>query len=97
MTPTRMERDERTTAVENSGYRFSYLVLSFGLLMIVAFRSFSRGEQPWDLVALVVLSGVVHAAYQVMHRVIHRRWVILAAAGMIAGALLAALIGLLRH
>lgn len=97
MTPRPVERDERTTSVENAGYRLSYLFLSFGLLAIVAFRSWSRGEQPWDLVALVLLGGGVNAAYQGWHRVVYRRWVILTALTMIAAALVAALMVLLRR
>lgn len=97
MTPTPAERDERTTSVENAGYRWSYLVLSFGLMAIVAFRSFSREENSWDLLALIVLGGVVNAAYQGMHRVIYRRWVVLAAVTIGAAALLAAFTLLFRH
>ena len=57
MTSAIVERDERTTALENSGYRWSYLVLSFGLLLIVAYRSFARGEASWDLIGLVLVGG----------------------------------------
>lgn len=97
MTPSPVERDERTTSVENAGYRLSYLVLSFGLLAIVAFRSWSRSEQPWDLIALVLLGGVVNAGYQAMHRVVYRRWIVLAAVTLIAAALLAAVMVILRQ
>jgi hypothetical protein len=97
MTTPPVERDERTTAVENAGYRWSYLVLSFGLLAIVAFRSFSRGEQPWDLIALVLLGGVVNAGYQGMRRVVYRRWIVLGAFTLIAAALLAALMVMFRR
>jgi hypothetical protein len=97
MTGPLVERDERTTAVENAGYRWSYLVLSFGLLAIVAFRSFSFGEQSWDLLGLVLIGGVVNAGYQQMHRVVYRRWVLLSVVTMIAAALLAALMVILRH
>ena len=38
MTPTLVQRDERTIAFENAGYRWSYLFLSFGLLALVAYR-----------------------------------------------------------
>jgi hypothetical protein len=92
-----VERDERTITVENAGYRWSYLVLSFGLLAIVALRSFSRGEQPWDLMVLVFLGGVVNAGYQAIHRVIVRRWIVLTAITMIAAAVLAVLMVMLRR
>jgi len=63
MTERLAERDERTLAVENAGYRWSYHGLSFGILAIVAYRGLARGEASWDLMALVVLGGVVNAVY----------------------------------
>ena len=97
MTASSIERDERTTSVENAGYRWSYLVLSFGLMAIVAFRSFSRGENSWDLLALILLGGIVNAVYQGMHHVIYRRWVVLAAVTLVAAALLAAVTLMFRR
>lgn len=97
MTAASVERDERTTTVENAGYRWSYLVLSFGLLVIVAFRGFARGEESWDLLALVIASGAVNTIYQAMHRVLYRRWAVVSLAGMVVAALLAALLVVLRR
>ncbi len=97
MTVPLVERDERTTTVENAGYRWSYLVLSYGLLAIVASRSFSRGEQSWDLLALVVLGGIVNAGYQGIRRVVSGRRVLLSVVTMIVAALLAVLMLILRH
>jgi hypothetical protein len=95
MTATPVERDERTTAVENAGYRWSYLVLSFGLLAIIAMRSLSHRQASWDLLALVVLGGAVHVGYQLLHRVLYRRWAILAAVTMALAALLAVIMAVL--
>lgn len=97
MTAASVERDERTTTVENAGYRWSYLVLSFGLLVIVAFRSFARGEASWDLLALVIVSGAVNTIYQAMHHVLYRRWAVVSLAVMIVAALLAAVMVVLRR
>ncbi len=69
-----VDRDERTEAVENASFRWAYLVLSFGLLAAVAFRSFLYRESAWDLMALVVAGGAVATAYQAAHRVLARRW-----------------------
>jgi hypothetical protein len=91
------ERDERTVAVENAGYRWSSLTLSYGLLIIVAVRAFARGEQPWDLLALVVLAGAVHAAYQASRQVLQRRWVLASALSFVAAAVLALVIALVRR
>jgi hypothetical protein len=94
MTPTDMARDERTIAVENASFRLSYLVLSFGALLIVAYRSFALGESMWDLLALVVLGGGVNAVYQGSKHVLTARWgvmtaITMAIAGVVAlGAIL---------
>jgi hypothetical protein len=69
-----MVRDEREISVDHAGDRLSYLVLSFGLLALVAYRSFVRGEAPWDLLGLVVLGGLVGTAYRIQKRAVSRQW-----------------------
>ena len=64
-----VQRDERTIAVENASYRSAYLFLSYGILALVAYRSFVLHESGWDLLALVILGGVVTTAYQGIHGV----------------------------
>ena len=83
-------RDERTLAVENAGYRWSYLVLSFGALAIAAYRSLARGEATWDLLALVVFAGVVNAAYQASLQVLHKQWVVMSVITLVVAAAVAA-------
>lgn len=90
-------RDERTVAVEHASFRLAYLCLSYGLLAAVAYRSAVRNEQPWDLLALVVLGGVVSAGYQAANRALNRRWAVITATTVLVAALLAALsVGLTR-
>ena len=79
MTANTVDRDERTIAIENAGFRWSYLVLSFGLPAIVMSRSLSRDQSSWNLLALVVPGGVADAGYQGLHRVLCRRLVVLTA------------------
>jgi hypothetical protein len=69
-----MPRDERETSVDQAADRLSYLVLSFGLLAIVAYRSMVNREASWDLLGLVVLGGFVGTAYRMRQRVVSRRW-----------------------
>ena len=85
-------RDERTVVVENASFRLGYLVLSFGLLVDVALRGFAARANEWDLLGLVIVSGLVMTAQQLRHRILGRAWVVatLGAAG-IAAALAAAL------
>jgi hypothetical protein len=91
-----LDRDERTVVVENASFRWAYQFVSFGLLVLVGYRSFARGEAAWDLMALVVLGGVVASAYQWSQRVLTVRWAVHALAGMFVAAVIAALIVLLR-
>ena len=84
-------RDERETSVDQAADRLSYLVLSFGLLAIVAYRSVVAREASWDLLGLVVLGGLVGSAYRMRRRAVSRRWT-LVLAGTVATALVIAAI-----
>lgn len=83
-------RDERTDFVENSSYRWAYLLLSYGLLASVAYRSFVRNESSWDLLALVIAAGAVATLYQGKHRVLSGRWAILTWVAIALAAVIAA-------
>ena len=75
-------RDERTIATENASYRWAYLLLSYGLLASIMYRSFVIHESTWDLMALVIAGGVVASLYQGQQRVLSRRWAMMTAASM---------------
>lgn len=81
-----VSRDERTVVVENASYRWAYLVLSFGLLASVAYRGLVLRESNWDLLALVVLGGLVTTFYQGAQKVLSRRWALVAVATAVAAA-----------
>jgi hypothetical protein len=89
-------KDERTVAVENASYRWAYLVLSFGLLLDVAYRGLVRQESGWDLLALVILSGLITTFYQGSQKILTHRWVLWAAMTAIVAALVAIIIVLVR-
>jgi hypothetical protein len=55
---------ERETRIDHAVDRIGYLVVSFGLLVIVAYRSFVNGEAAWDLIGLVILGGIVGLGYR---------------------------------
>lgn len=78
-------RDEREMSVDRAADRLAYLVLSFGLLVIVAYRSIVDGVASWELLALVLLGGAVSAIYRMRHGVLTRQaGLVLAAASGIA-------------
>jgi len=83
-------RDERTVAVENAGHRWGLILVSYGLLVDVIYRSIVRHEAAWDLLALIIVGGAVSAVYQARQKTLSRRWVM---EGMLV-ACVAAAIGL---
>ena len=89
-TDSSVQRDERTVAVENAGHRWGLILVSYGLLIDVIYRSIVRHEGAWDLLALAVAGGVVVAVYQARQKTLSRRW---AMEGMLV-ACVAAAIGL---
>ena len=97
MGETAVERDERTVAVENASYRWGYLVMSFGLLVLVMYRSFVLGQAAWDLMALVVLGGAIPSAYQGANNILTRRWARLQIAAMVTAIVIAAVIAFTRR
>jgi hypothetical protein len=83
-------RDELTAGL--AGDRFAYIVLSFGLLGIVAYRSFVEGVASWELLGLVVLSGLVGFAYRVWRGAPRRDTAVVVALAVLAGFAAAALL-----
>jgi uncharacterized membrane protein len=85
-------RDERESGVDLAADRVAYLVLSFGLLAIVAYRGFADGAASWDLLALVVLGGLVGTLYRLVQRALTREWAIVGVATAVFALLVAAII-----
>src|SRR5512147_2807696 len=90
-------RDERETGVDLAADRLAYLVLSFGTLAIVAYRGFVDGQASWDLLGLVVLSGIVGALYRLRQRVVTRRWESVAAGTVVVALVVAAVVALVTR
>lgn len=87
-------RDERERSIDLAADRISYLVLSFGLLGVVAWRSFARDEEPWDLLALVVAAGAAGTAYRAVRGAAGSRWVLVGLVTIGVAAIFAAAVGL---
>jgi hypothetical protein len=88
-------RDERTITIEHSSYRWGYFVITYGLLLIIAFRAFIYKESNWDLMALVILSGLITTAYQGLHKILSRRWIYLFSVTLLIAAVIAVVVGFL--
>ena len=87
-------RDERSTAVENASYRWGFMVLSFGLLVLVTVRGFLYQESNWDLMGLVILGSLVTTAYQARYRILNRNWIYLGIICAVIAAVVALIISL---
>jgi hypothetical protein len=90
MSATNVHRDERTVATENASYRWGYIVLAFGLLAVTAYRGFVRGEASWDLLALVIIAGIVITTFQGARDILNRRWAMVSVAATVIAAIVAA-------
>jgi hypothetical protein len=90
-----IERDERALSVENAGYRLAYMVLSYGLLILVMVRAFFFQQSSWDLLALVVAGGLVATAYQAFHQTLSRRWLLVVISIVALSALIGAVLAFL--
>ncbi len=96
MTSSAVHRDERTVAVENHSYRWAFHVFAYGLLAIVAYRSYTADEAAWDLLALVVIGGSVASLYQWTHNVLTKQSAASIVVGMVLAVLMAAAVVWLR-
>lgn len=92
MTSQIVERDERSVAVENASYRWGYLFTSFAILLSIAYRSFVLKQSSWDLLAIVVLGGVVTTIYQRNERILGVRWAMLTVIAIALALAIAAVI-----
>ncbi|RNC62743.1 MAG: hypothetical protein AWM53_02084 [Candidatus Dichloromethanomonas elyunquensis] len=69
-----VEKDERSTFIENISYKFGYIFITFALLLDVVYRSL-KNEAPWDLLALVIISGLVMSLYQYKQKILGKTWI----------------------
>lgn len=69
-----VEKDERTAFIENISYSYGYKFLSFALLLDIMYRSLVFNEAPWDLLAIIIISGFVMTVYQYKQKILGMRW-----------------------
>jgi len=87
-----LPRDEREQSVDLAADRLSFLVVSYGALVIAAYRSFVLHEAAWDLLGLVVVGGAAGLLYRLRGGVVSRPWTAVLAATVALAAVAAALI-----
>jgi hypothetical protein len=89
-------RDEREARIDAAADRLSYVVLSFGILAVVAYRGLVLHEAAWELLALVVLGGAAGTAVRARRRVISTRLLAALAGSAVVGFVVAVLIVIVR-
>lgn len=65
----KIEKDERTTFIENKSYKYGCFIFNFGLLIDIMYKSIRFNESSWDLFGLLFLSGFVMTAYQYKQKI----------------------------
>lgn len=74
-----IEKDERSTFIENISYKFGYNFIAFALLVDVVYRSLRFNEAPFDLLVIIIISGLVMTAYQYKQKILGKTFVKLTA------------------
>lgn len=69
-----VEKDERTTFIENISYKYGYNIIAFALLLDVMYRSFRLNETSWDLLGIIFISGTVMTLYQFQNKILEKAW-----------------------
>lgn len=90
-------RDERESAVDLVADRLAVTVLSFGILVIVAWRAFVDNQASRDLLGLLILSGVVGTGYRFGKRTASVQLVSVMAVAAVISAVVGIGLGLYLH
>ncbi|MEQ8174219.1 MAG: hypothetical protein ABRQ26_04035 [Syntrophomonadaceae bacterium] len=64
----------RIIATENVSYAMGYKFTTLLLLSDILFRAWIKGEAAWDLMGLVLGSGLLVTLYQAKNRMFTPRW-----------------------
>jgi hypothetical protein len=89
-------RDERESGIDQAADRVAYLVLSYGLLLLVAYRSFVEGVASFELLALVIAGGLAGLAYRAYHRAVTGRSIAVIGLTVVVAVVVAVIVALLR-
>jgi len=91
-----VQRDERTTIVENASFSLAYKFVGFALLIDVAYRAYTKGDGAWDLLAILIISGFLTTAYQIRNKIVNKGWASTFVLAIMVAGLIAFLTVLIR-
>ena len=91
----KLKRDERKVALENAGYGWALNFILFALLIDIACRGFFYGEAAWDLMGLVIVTGLICPIYKYRNKkqgLPSRKTMLFRFAGVLVAVVVAAII-----
>lgn len=71
----RNDKDERAIFIENVSYKFGYNLITFVLLFDVIYRGLIYKEAAWDLLGIIIISGLVMTLYQYKQKILDKSWI----------------------
>jgi hypothetical protein len=66
------DNDERAIYVQNSSYSFVYKITHIAVIIAVIYRYLANRESSWDLLAILVLGGLIITFYQIRYKTLTR-------------------------
>lgn len=90
-----VERDERTVVVEKASHSAAYIFIIYAILIDVAYRAFKLGESSFDLLAIVILGGIISTIYQARYKVLNNFWLKMVILAMVIAIFIAILIAIM--
>ena len=84
-----LARDEREREIDLRADRAAYMVVTYGLLVLVMLRAVLRDEAAWDLMALVLLGGAVNLGYTAWKRAVSHQLLLLSLSIAVVSAVVA--------
>lgn len=70
----KVQRDERTIYVENKSYKYGYIFLTYALMADIFYRSIKFKEDPFDLLFLIIITGLGMGVYQYHKKIFSDSW-----------------------
>lgn len=86
------DKDERAIFIENVSYKFGYNLIAFVLLFDVMYRGLVFKEAAWDLLGIIIISGLVMTLYQYKQKILDKNWIKIVAISSLISFIVALLI-----
>jgi hypothetical protein len=89
------DKDERAIFIENVSFKFGYNLITFVLLFDVVCRGLIFNDAAWDLLGIIIISGLVMTLYQYKQKILDKNWIKTVAISSLIAFIVALLIALI--